>query len=232
MIHRFAVTVLIVLGCANPAHPEAANSTLPEFAVPKGEIVDPTRVDRSDLIFYRALVRADFKGEQLPAHLVQYADKVGALTCGHIFTTPDTKLKLEPTRSRNGGVRYRATLHQLGFVAQMDRNCSWWNPNDVGLSASYLLQHEQIHFALFELEARALNASVSEIAAQIDATSDSPEAAAQAAQEQLERQVQKGLNAVLERSREFDEDTSMGHHPEQQGRWWQLVESELSAPAR
>jgi len=138
---------------------------------------------------------------------------------------------LQPTRTPSGKILYTATAHRLRFHAQMDRNCSWWNPTSVGFSDTYLLQHEQIHFALFELEARALNASAPAISARLNATSDDPEKAAAVARHQLEGQLQTALDDVLARSRKFDEDTSMGHYPEKQQQWWERVSSELSERA-
>ena len=46
------------------------------------------------------------------------------------------------------------TPRDLRFRAQMDRKCSWWNPKDLGFPQEYILEHEQIHFALCELGAR------------------------------------------------------------------------------
>jgi hypothetical protein len=206
-----------------------ACSTLPEYAAPKGRVVDPASLDMSDVISYRTLVRADFKGEQPPPEVAPYVKRIGAATCGHILTTPDTQVTIQPVRSPDGEIIYQATPHHIRFLSQMDRNCSWWNPKDVGVSREYTLEHEQIHFALFELEARRLNASIPEIEAHLQATAASPEAAAQIVQQQLEGQIQRRMKDILARSREFDEDTSMGHNPEQQKRWWNLVQSELAA---
>ena len=46
--------------------------------------------------------------------------------------------------------------------------------------------------------------------------------------EQLEDQLQSRMKQVLDRNREFDEDTSLGHKPEPQKRWLREVQSELS----
>ena len=89
------------------------------------------------------------------------------------------------TRRPDGSVFYRSGATRLRFFAQMDRNCSWWNPGEVGLPDDYILEHEQIHFALFELEARRLNESAAEIGEAVSVTADSKEEAARGAQEQL-----------------------------------------------
>jgi len=206
-----------------------ACSTLPDYAAPQGGILDPASADMSDVISYRTLSRADFMGEQPPPQVAEYADRIGAATCAYILTAPDTQIMIEPARSPDGQTIYRATPHHIRFQAKMNRKCSWWNPKDVGLQQDYILEHEQIHFALFELEARRLNTSFSEIKAHLHATAATPDAAAQMVQEQLDEELQKRVKGILKRSRQFDEDTSMGHKPKQQKRWWNFVHSELAA---
>jgi hypothetical protein len=207
-----------------------ACSGLPEYAAPKGRVVsDPASLDTSDVIRYRTLVRADFKSRRPPTEFAPHVDRIGAATCAHILTTPDTQMAIQGVPARDGRTLYRARPHRVRFLAQMDRNCSWWNPKDVGLPSAYILEHEQIHFALFELEARRLNAALPELSARLEATAATPEAAAEALQRQFQDQIQQRLSAILARSREFDEDTSMGHEPEEQKRWWRRVQSELAA---
>jgi hypothetical protein len=207
-----------------------ACSGLPEYAAPKGRVVgDPASLDTSDVIRYRTLVRADFRSQRPPTEFAPHRDRIGAATCAHILTTPDTQMAIQGVRTQDGRTLYRATPHHVRFFAQMDRNCSWWNPKDVGLPTDYILEHEQIHFALFELEARRLAAAAPELSKRLEATAATPEAAAQALQRKFQDQIQQRLSAILARSREFDEDTSMGHEPEQQRRWWRRVQSELAA---
>jgi hypothetical protein len=102
-----------------------ACSTLPEYAAPKGRLVDPASLDTSDVVSYRTLARADFKGERPPPEFAPYVESIGAATCAHILTTPDTQVMIEPARSPDGELRYRAIPRHLRFYAQMDRNCSW-----------------------------------------------------------------------------------------------------------
>lgn len=226
----FAFGVLALSACSTPKGQTRPDSKLPEFAAPKGRVVDQENVDLSDVISYRTLERADFKAEHAPPEFGEVADRLGAATCGYLITTPDTQGWIEPWRSHGGKIVYRVTPRHLGFFAQMNRRCSWWNPKDIGLPQAYILEHEQIHFALFELEARRLNASKQEIEARLGVTAARSEAAAREAfQRQLVEQIQARMQDILARSVAFDEDTSMGHNPTQQKRWWELVQSELAA---
>ena len=203
--------------------------TLPEYAAPKGELVDPSTLDRSDAVPYRMLVRADFKGKKPPAPFAPYVDRVGAATCGQILTSNDMNISVQAVRSNSGDVVYQVVPHHIRFEARMDRNCSWWNPKDLGVPEAYILEHEQIHFALFELEARRLNANIDAIKGRIAVTVRNLEDAQASAQRELEQYIQQRMGAILARSRQFDQETSLGYQPVQQKKWWDLVNRELAA---
>ena len=98
------------------------------------------------------------------------------------------------------------------------------------LKTDYILEHEQIHFALFELEARRLNAEVDRLNGLLKTTDSTLQGARQGVQSRLEDVLGESLRGVLARSRAFDEATSMGYRPEQQKVWLRRVESELSKP--
>jgi hypothetical protein len=204
-----------------PAPP--TGSPLPDYAAPKGWVADPESIDQTDVIPYRMLTREDFRGTEPPPWIQGVRGRVGAATCGHILTTPDTVVNIEPLAA--GG--YEARVGRLHFVAQMDRNCSWWNPQNPGFPNEYILQHEQIHFALFELEARKLDASARDLSLQIRGVGPTSEAANSDAQTELYRVLEARVGRILDRSREFDQDTSLGYDPDAQERWWQRVSAEL-----
>jgi hypothetical protein len=43
----------------------------------------------------------------------------------------------------------------------------------------------------------------------------------------IEEKLMEGSRAVLERNRDFDEDTSMGYEPERQKSWFARISAEL-----
>ena len=49
------------------------------------------------------------------------------------------------------------------------------------------------------------------------------------AQRELDQYIQQRMGAILARSRQFDEETSLGYKPVQQKKWWTLVNRELAA---
>ena len=97
-----------------------------------------------------------------------------------------------------------------------------------GFPREYVLEHEQIHFALYEIKARRLNASAAAIAEKMRSTASTPEEAQTRAQETLEEHMAEISEELIEQNREFDEDTSLGYKPERQKAWLERVTSELA----
>jgi hypothetical protein len=208
---------LFALGCGG----------LPEYAAPQGALVPKDSLDDSDLIAYRPLVREDFRGNKPPPEFAAVADRVGAATCARVITTPDTQLSITGIDAS-----YQATVRTLWFRALMDRTCSWWNDKVAAFSPSYVLQHEQIHFALFELGARRLNASIANLRERVQGSGSTPEEAAAEAEEELNAALEDAMDDILEENRDFDEDTSLGHEPARQQAWWDKVQRRLAETAR
>ncbi len=209
-----------------------ACSRLPDAAAPKGGLVDPSSVDLSDSIAYRALTREDFRGTVVPPAFAKVADRVGAATCGHVLTTPDTQVMIVGQRQPDGDEHFRVSVKALGFRALMDRSCSWWNDKVAAFAPEYVLEHEQIHFALYELGARRLNAKAAEIAGKMQGEGSSQQALQSQAEQTLRDAVLDEVQVILDQNRNFDEDTSLGYKPERQKQWLKRVTQELSETQR
>jgi hypothetical protein len=210
---------LAMLGC----------STLPEYAAPKGGVVDAGKLDSSDVIGYRQLTRADFRGTHAPPEFAQVADRVGAATCGQVRTTSDTTFFLKWRQETPSSDKHHwVEVKKLSFMALMDRRCSWWNEQAASRAPDYVLQHEQIHFALYELGARKLNASVESIKREMAAEGGSREEVESRARRALNGALLKATEELLEQNRDFDEDTSLGYRPNRQRAWLKRVTDELS----
>jgi hypothetical protein len=204
-------------------------STLPEYAAPKGGVVDAGQLDSSDVIGYRQVTRADFRGTQAPPEFAKVADRVGAATCGQVRTTDDTQFLINwkqdtPTSNK----RFWVEVKKLGFMALMDRHCSWWNEKLAARAPGYVLQHEQIHFALYELGARKLNADASAIRHEMAGDGKSQQEVQDHAQQALNEALGKATTELLDRNRDFDQDTSLGYRPDRQRAWLQKVTEELA----
>lgn len=213
----FLVTLL--LGC----------STLPEYAAPKGGVVEAGQLDSSDVIGYRQLTRQDFRGTQAPAEFAQVAARVGAATCGQVRTTSDTVFLINWRQKTPDSPRHHwVEVKKLSFMALMDRRCSWWNEKMASKAPAYVLEHEQIHFALYELGARKLNASADAIKRKMAREGSSQQEVEQHAQRALNDALLEATEDLLKRNRDFDEDTSLGVRPDRQRAWLRVVTQELA----
>ena len=204
-------------------------ATLPEYAAPKGGVVDAGKLDSSDVIGYRQLTRDDFRGTQAPAEFAPVAERVGAATCGQVRTSSDTIFSLNwrqatPTSEK----RHWVEVKKLSFLALMDRHCSWWNDKAAARAPGYVLQHEQIHFALYELGARKLNAEADAIKRDMVSEGKSAAEVQARAEKALNLALVKATAELLSRNRDFDEDTSLGYRPDRQRAWLKKVTAELA----
>src|SRR5688572_27759657 len=121
----------------------ACGSSLPPEGRPTGTMVhDRSFLENADEITYRALTREDFKAKNPPPQADEFAKLLGAVSCTNVRVTDDTSFLIEPR-----GSAFETRVTRLGFIARMDRNCSWWNPEPGGQPEAYLLEHEQTHFA-------------------------------------------------------------------------------------
>jgi hypothetical protein len=157
-------------------------------------------------------------------------DAMGAQTYAIVRPDPNLKIWITGTQQPNGDVHYEGRIQeQLHFRAQMNRLRSWWNPTLEGVPESYVLEHEQIHFAIAEAEARKLNAQAAELTARMHAKGDSQEAVRDAIQKKLDDVIRGALDDLMERNGKFDEDTSARYDPKKQREWMKRLTSELEA---
>jgi hypothetical protein len=198
-----------------------ACSTLPDHARPQAEVRDPSAYRATDPIRYRAITRADFRAATPPAQVAAHAKSFGAFTCASIVPKGVTRARIEPDREPGIWV---GRFENTAFRAEMDRACSWWNPEQVPVPAAYVLEHEQIHFALTEIVARRLGARLREVRLR----TDSPASAGAELQKRYDALLEASRTELLDTSTEFDDDTSGSYQPERQARWLARVESELA----
>lgn len=196
-------------------------SGLPNYAAPKISVVDRD-LDMSDVIGYRKLDRADFKGTEPPANFDQ---RMAAVTC--VFTQPIVDKKavdIRPATTADGDEVYDVTYKNLKYRALMNRNCSWWNSNTLDSDEDYVLEHEQIHFALFEIAALEWS-ELPPLRIRVKAASS--DVMKREIKAQFEDILQQRLKVLLEQNRRFDEETSLGRDPEKQRKWLELMRSKL-----
>ena len=221
---RRAATLVLVaafLGCAGATAPP--DSRLPGFARP--QIFDPGEAQPTDdVIGYRELTRDDFRATAPPAHLGDNASQIGAATCAVIRIEPGGGFQAEATPTETS-----VWPVNLRYQVLMDRGCSWWNDEREGLSDAYVLEHEQVHFGIFEVEARRLTRRAQELGSISGPAGTDPAELVDEARLSIDRAFERSKEAVMARSLAFDEETSFGHAPEAQRRWRETLERELRA---
>lgn len=210
----------------------AAPAEFPDWAKGRTRILaDPSQMDRTDLIHYRALAREDFRGQVPPPGVRAIADRLVAATCAYIKTADDVQI-LAKSVVVDGRVRsYEGDVVNLRFETVMNRACSWWNVKNKSLPATYVLQHEQIHFAIFELAVRHLNDRIPQLAAAARAEGAAPREALNTVLGRIKERLVRGSQEAMARSNQFDEDTSLGYRPERQEEWFRRVQAELDPTA-
>jgi len=217
-----AATLALALGCTTPAAPAARTPAEAKPAPVKRISVE----DRGDLLEYRSLKREDFRASEPPPQADSRRGHVAAATCAYLV--PDPKLRFRAVREGNA-TEFTSTADGLAFAARMDPTCSWWDVQRTPfVDPSYVLEHEQIHFAIVELAARDLNRRAPEIAERLRASGPTSEVALAATRAGFEREFAEAVQRTLERSQAFDADTSLGLSREKQREWLKQVERELA----
>jgi hypothetical protein len=200
--------------------PASACGRLPDYALPKAQLVDAAQLAHDDGIPYRQLTRADFRATAPPIENARHAARMSAFSCANVV--PQRELQMEILHAQRDG-EFVARPKQVAFLARLDRNCSWWNPKQDAEEPDYVLQHEQIHFAIAEASARELTGRVRGLSA----AGDSPERAATALQRAIDDVFRDAIESSNTRNTAFDRDTSGRHEPVLQQRWYDELSAEL-----
>ncbi len=178
----------------------------------------------SELIAYRALTREDFQAEMAVGFSVTEEEHVGATFCAKITVRPEEVV----TRAEPGASgAYVSTLDAPIFFSVFDRKCSWWNPKSERPEVD-VLEHEQIHFAIAELEARRLNGRVDDIVQRVRSTGTSPEGSRRRAISEIQAILETAQEASLGRHTLFDDQVFRTQLVGQR-RWFHKIAAELEA---
>jgi hypothetical protein len=209
----------------------AACARLPEYARPRMVQTEEPDKALATAFPFRPLTLDDFRATSLSEHQLAHGDRIKAHSAIMMRVTADSRFKI--TNGDFFGQRYFfGKVEHLAFEAVMLPDRSWWNPNLAPNMRGYVLQHEQIHFALTEIAARQLTRDTQKWAAEVMVIQPTP----QAVRAELFRQVKEKINAAMEanlkRHGEFDEDTSMSFNPRWQQWWFDTVEKELEQTHR
>ena len=199
---------------------------LPEYARPRMVQADDLQQTRAAGIPYRELTPDDFRAASLSEHMADHAERINAHAATQIRLTTDSGFRIT-SGDLYGQSYFFGRIERIGFEAVMLPDRSWWNPKMPANMRGYVLQHEQIHFALTELAARQLTGDSQKWAADVLVIQPTP----QEVRAELARQIKDRINAAMEanlkRQAEFDNDTSLFFNPRRQQWWSWTLEDEL-----
>jgi hypothetical protein len=199
---------------------------LPEHAKPRFLAPETNDHTSRNGFSYRLLEMSDFQAKSLPADYSQYSHQIGALSCISIRPSRETKIKIVQSYFQDM-LFYGGTISQLKFEAIFAPDCSWWNKDISKSREEYVLQHEQIHFALAELAARKLTSEAGNEVINYLAIGNTYDQIREEIREKLQSMVRETMEASLEDHTEFDKDTSISYDPQVQQKWLEDVLSRL-----
>jgi hypothetical protein len=204
---------------------------LPEYARPRMVQADEQQKTPPTGFAYRPLTPDDFRAASISDQPAEHAERMNAHTVTLIRLTADSSFTI--TSGVLYGQRYFfGRIKHLAFEAVMLPDRSWWNPKIPANMRGYVLQHEQIHFALTELAARQLTIDTQKWASEVLVMEPTPQEVRIELSRQIKDRIDAAMEANLKRQAEFDEDTSLFFNPKWQQWWSRTVEEELKQTHR
>ncbi|MBI4767709.1 MAG: hypothetical protein HY787_24465 [Deltaproteobacteria bacterium] len=202
-----------------------ACAQLPDYAKPR-TIQTEIRKVIATAFPYRPLTPEDFRATSLPENLSMHGENINAQSAILIRPTADSKFTITPWPFLDQ-VNYLGSIIHLAFEAVMIPETSWWNPKNKAAITDYVLQHEQIHFALTELAARKLTRDSQKWASDLMVVKQTPQQVYDEIVQQIKEKINSALAANQKRHLEFDKDTSLFYNPLWQAWWLERVGKEL-----
>jgi hypothetical protein len=216
---RYAVlslSIVLIPSCAR----------LPEYARPRMVQAEDLQQTRAAGFPYRPLTPEDFRAASLSEHMADHAERINAHAATQIRLTVDSGFRIT-SGDLYGQSYFFGRIERIGFEAVMLPDRSWWNPKIQANMRSYVLQHEQIHFALTEIAARELTGDSQKWAADVLVIQPTPQEVRAELARQIKDRINAAMEANLQRQAEFDNDTSLFFNPRRQQWWSWTVEDEL-----
>jgi len=122
---------------------------------------------------------------------------------------------------------YIGSVEEVAYEAVFRPSCSWWSPKLSQKREPYVLEHEQIHFALLELAARELSRTSAQELESFIALGDSVEEVKEQLLEKVHMLGQGIIQVNLVDQTRFDEETSLYYDPAMQKKWYADVTKRL-----
>ncbi len=236
------ICVMLLTGCASavPRQPEGieapASATAKtaelesngkqRFIKPQVRLVEEKPTTLAHGFRYRALSVRDFAATNPGAAFASHKTYLGAASCIELRTTPDSRVAAFKINT-DVGTRYRAKIDRLALAAYFVPSCAWWNPELTRSEVDYVLQHEQIHFALSEIVAEELNSQILKTKDDIWAEGETSREAFDALRTTTDKFFQEAVKRLEAVHRDFDSGTSGIFVPAVQQNWMDRVKARL-----
>lgn len=198
---------------------------LPEYAAPK---IRPASKQPTTFFAYRQLQQKDFRAPSLQEGTNGQEEHFNARSSVQIRPKSSTKIMVRKS-SFNGVPLYFADIDNLAFEAVFIPENSWWNPNIPAAKKGYVLQHEQIHFALLEITAQKITKEKSHYRKGLPIVGNTAMEAQRLAIVWIQDIINSYNEEILKQHTTFDQDTSLYYSPKIQQRWWTQVNKELGS---
>ena len=205
----------------------ASCSQLPDYARPRFYDGEEVSTGVSAGFNYRRLSIEDFQAAELPSEDQRYHGFINARSCINIRPANATKAYISKT-SYYGSDLYVGTFTHIEYEALFIPSCSWWNPKIPAKRIDYVLQHEQIHFAIGELTARKVTQAVNEEIKNFTAIGSSQADVTEELMKTLRDAAHKIIESELAVHTSFDKETSMFVDRNAQQRWFTRISKELN----
>ena len=204
----------------------SACAQLPDYAKPRTMQIDEIHKVIPTGFTYRQLTPEDFRATSLPENLSAHAEGINAQAATQIRVTADSNFSItrRPFLDR---IDYSGSINHIAFEAVMIPNNSWWNPKIKAAIKGYVLQHEQIHFALTELAARKLTSDARKWSSNLLIIKQTPQEVHAEIVRQIKDMINSAMKANQKRHLKFDKDTSLFYNPSWQVWWLETVKKEL-----
>ena len=163
----------------------------------------------------------------MPSAYDRFDHHINAHSCISIRPAPASQARITQGVYQ-GQSFYMGSIPKVSFQAVFVPGCSWWNPAVPERRKAYVLQHEQIHFALAELSARKLTREAREELKDYLAINDSYGEVQAELAAKLASMARAAMETSFEEHTDFDEDTSLFFDPRAQREWLEDVEARLA----
>jgi len=200
---------------------------LPDYARPQFYTHPETENAGASGFRYRSLTIEDFEAKSLPPDYQQYHTSINARSCLSVRPSRSTNAQIS-TVSYYGNLLYVGNFTDVSFEALFIPSCSWWNQNVSQEKIDYVLQHEQIHFAISELTARKVTRELNKKMKDYTAVGGTHAEVKEELMMVLLDSAHEMLESDLEIHTEFDEDTSMFYDQDEQDSWFNQIGKQLN----